>query len=72
MNKRFDVCVCETNQDGKKFWNKVGVAFEGDKGVSLKLYMHPGMTLYLFDAKPKEPGKAGAGGAADYDKEIPF
>ena len=37
MNKPFDVLVPVEREGKKALWNKVGVAFEGAKGLTLKL-----------------------------------
>lgn len=84
MSKRFDVCVKE-ERDGKTYWNKVGVAFQGEKGVTVKLHLFPQTPFYLFDSEPKPDqnagsryGTSGAGNAAkhrggpDDDTNLPF
>jgi hypothetical protein len=37
MNKPFDVLVPVEREGKKPLWNKVGVAFEGTKGLTLRL-----------------------------------
>lgn len=37
MNKPFDVLVAVEREGKKTIWNRVGVAFEGTKGLTLKL-----------------------------------
>lgn len=60
--RMFDVCVpCERKGDKKVFWQKIGVAYESDKG-GINIYLNAlpiptqeGCKLCLFVAEPKQP-----------------
>ena len=41
MAKRFDICTPRPGRDGKTFWNRIGTAWQNDKGIQL-----------VFDALP--------------------
>lgn len=40
-NKRFDICAPRPGKDGKTFWNRIGTAWQNEKGIQL-----------VFDALP--------------------
>lgn len=81
MSKRFDVVATvleERNGEEKKRYVKCGVAFEGDKGLSIKLESVPvGMGwngwLSLYEPREKEgaPAKRGRTDADEADP-LPF
>ena len=59
--KRLDVCHGRPYGDaGKKAWTKVGVAFDGDKGMSILLEYIPlpdkdgKIWLSVFEPKPRD------------------
>lgn len=41
MSKRFDVMSPRTKKDGGTFWTRVGMAFEGEKGISIEFSSLP-------------------------------
>ena len=47
-SKRYDICTPRQGSDGKTYWNRIGTAWEGDKGIQL-----------VFDALPLPDAEAG-------------
>ena len=41
MSTRYDIMTPRKGRDGKTYWNRIGTAWEGDKGIQL-----------VFDALP--------------------
>lgn len=41
MSNRFDICTPRKGTDGKTYWNRIGTAWQNDKGIQL-----------VFDALP--------------------
>lgn len=86
MSKRYDVCSPRPGrEEGKTFWHRVGSAFDGDKGISVKLDSLPlpdakgEVWLKLFEprekaqAAPKQDRvSASKSTRVDLDDEIPF
>ena len=75
MTKRFDVCTPrEDEKSGKTFWTKLGVAFQTEKGISIRLDGVPiNGRLSLFEPRPRDgaaPHAAPAG--RDDNDEMPF
>lgn len=83
MAKRYDVCAPRAGKDDKTFWHRVGTAFEGEKGISVKLDSLPlsdakgEVWLKLFEPRPKQdqqqervPGSAKT--PVDLADDIPF
>ena len=60
MSKRYDACAPRKGNDGKTRWQKVGVAFEGDRGIQILLDAYPipdsdgRVAINLFEPKPRE------------------
>jgi hypothetical protein len=86
-SKRFDLCTPREGRDGKTRWHKVGVAFEGERGItayfdSLPLLDAKGKCVVMFfEAREREEGgtqpaaskpKMQSAGKGGMDDEIPF
>lgn len=63
MSKRYDVCSPRAGrEEGKTFWHRVGTAFDGEKGISVKLDSLPlpdakgEVWLKLFEPREKSQG----------------
>lgn len=83
MNKRYDVVTPRKKQDGGTWWHRVGIAFDGDKGITLFMDSLPlpdaeGRTvLKLFEPREKpQAARSGSGSRSDpqapLDDDIPF
>lgn len=75
MSKRFSVVQAKEVQGrDKPVWMRHGIAFSGDKGISIKLESLPlpnaqgEVWLRLFE----DDGKPQQGGKKDFDDAIPF
>ena len=51
MNKPFDVLVAVEREGKKTLWNRVGVAFEGTKGLTLRLDAIPASNTLVVIAE---------------------
>lgn len=81
MAKRYDVVATMkfTKKDGTegKSYTRCGAAFEGDKGISIKLDSVPISPdwdgwLSLYEPKEKEAAKPAERSASEDDGPIPF
>ena len=72
MSKRYDVLSPRPKKDGGTYWHRVGIAFEGEKGISIEFNSTPlpdkegRVRVSLFEPKPKD------GGAQADSDEIPY
>lgn len=63
-NKRYDICTPRKGRDDKTFWTRIGVAWEGDKGIQLVFEALPlpdaegRCVANLFE--PREDNRSGA------------
>lgn len=78
MAKRF-LCVgedYESNGEKKVAWKRVGEMFTSKAGKDyVKLYMHPGVLISVFEDKPKDQTGAISCGSTDKfgaDMEVNF
>lgn len=68
-NKRYDICTPRKGRDDKTFWTRIGVAWEGDKGIQLVFEALPlpdsegRCVANLFE--PREDNRSGARDRAD-------
>lgn len=58
--KRYDVCSPRERKDGKTYWQRVGSAFEGDKGIGIEFDALPlpdkdgRVSVRLFEPKERD------------------
>jgi hypothetical protein len=81
-NKRYDICTPRKGRDDKTFWTRIGVAWEGDKGIQLVFEALPlpdaegRCVANLFE--PRENNNRGGGQQQsdgqrdDLNDDIPF
>ena len=81
MSKRYDVLSPRLKKDGGTYWHKVGIAFEGDRGVSIEFNSLPlpdkdgRVRVSLFEPRERqqrEPQQDHAPAGDDMSDEIPF
>lgn len=81
MSKRYDVLSPRPKKDGGTFWHKVGMAFEGEKGISIEFNSLPlpdkegRVRVSLFEPRerPQAEPQSGHVSRGDMnDTEIPF
>lgn len=59
MAKRYDVLTPRAKKDGGTYWHRVGIAFEGEKGINILFDSLPlpdkdgRCSVSLFEPKPK-------------------
>lgn len=86
--KRYDVMSPRERKDGKTYWQRVGTAFDGDKGIGIEFDALPlpdkdgRVSVRLFEPREKTaavsqpaqgyPGYQQPIQAADDGEEIPF
>lgn len=62
MAKRFDVLAPRKKRDGGTFWHRVGIAFEGDKGINIVFDSLPlpddqgRVSVSLFEPRDQQGG----------------
>lgn len=81
MSKRYSVVQAKDVQGrDKPVWLRHGVAFEGDKGISIKLESLPlpnekgevWLRLFADDGKGSQQGSQVGGSSGDLNDEIPW
>lgn len=86
MAKRYDICTPRKGRDDKTFWTRIGVAWEGDKGIQLVFEALPlpdaegRCVANLFEPREDRAKSAGndradarqRAGSFDDDERIPF
>lgn len=83
MSTRYDIMTPRKGRDGKTYWNRIGTAWEGDKGIQLVFDALPlpdaegRCVANLFEPKPRDGGQqrqqpSGNNCADDLDDHIPF
>jgi len=84
--KRYDVCSPRERKDGKTYWQRVGSAFEGDKGIGIEFDALPlpdkdgRVSVRLFEPRDNNGTRASSGRGearqsyadADLDDSVPF
>ena len=76
--KRFDVCSPRERKDGKTYWQRVGSAFEGDKGIGIEFDALPlpdkdgRVSVRLFEPKERDaPRQQQPSTRGGYDTDEP-
>jgi hypothetical protein len=75
--KRYDVMSPRERKDGKTYWQRVGTAFEGDKGIGIEFDALPlpdkdgRVSVRLFEPKPRDEAPRQRQ-SADLDDEVPW
>ena len=80
-SKRYDICTPRKGSDGKTYWNRIGTAWEGDKGIQLVFDALPlpdaegRCVANLFEPKPRDGGQqrqqpSGNNHADDLDDDL--
>lgn len=83
MSKRYDACAPRKGSDGKTRWQKVGVAFEGERGTQVILDAYPipdaegRVVINLFEPRQNDAPRASSGRGearqpATVDDDDPF
>lgn len=81
MSKRFDVVIRRPGRDDKAFFHRIGTAFEGDKGINIKLDSLPlpnekgEVWLSLYEPRERTEKALSPGSerfANDINDDIPF
>lgn len=85
MSKRYDVLSPRKKKDGSTFWHRVGMAWEGDKGISIEFSSLPlpdaegKVRVSLFEPREKSEDQTPPSGGRPRsmkdtlpDDEIPF
>ena len=81
MSKRFDVLSPRPKKDGGTYWHKVGMAFEGERGISIEFNSLPlpdkegRVRVSLFEPKPRDDAQSSGSRAPardDLSDEVPF
>lgn len=76
MSKRYDVLSPRKKKDGGTFWHRVGMAWEGEKGISIELSSLPlpdaegRVRMSLFE--PRERSDNSQAQPAGEGDSIPF
>lgn len=75
--KRYDVCSPRKKKDGGTFWHRVGMAWEGEKGISIEFSSLPlpdvegRVRVSLFEPREKQQQPDQQSGSDEGD-HIPF
>lgn len=83
MSKRYDVMSPRPKKDGGTYWHRVGLAFEGEKGISIEFNSLPiadkdgRVRVSLFEARERQQSDQRQPERAsslkdDMSDEIPF
>lgn len=75
--RRWDVCSPRPRKDGKTFWQRVGTAFEGEKGINITFDALPlpdgegRVSVSLFEPREQQQKPAGNGYGAAKGRAAP-
>lgn len=78
--KRYDVMSPRERKDGKTYWQRVGTAFEGDKGIGIEFDALPlpdkdgRVSVRLFEPRERDSAPQQRQPASQYDdgSDVPF